>query len=88
MERPACSRTRRLAKDEPGYEQVVSNHPKLDRGATVSQLGTRGGGNHFVEVCIDEAQRVWVMLQSGSRGVGNRTGTLFIQLAEKDMDDS
>ncbi len=72
-------------KMRPGYEQIVSNHPKLDRGATVSQLGTLGGGNHFVEVCIDEAQRVWVMLHSGSRGVGNRIGTHFIQLAKKDM---
>lgn len=69
----------------PGYEQIVERHPKLDRGATVSQLGTLGGGNHFVEVCLDEAERVWVMLHSGSRGVGNRIGTHFIALAKKDM---
>jgi tRNA-splicing ligase RtcB len=48
-------------------------------------LGTLGGGNHFVEVCLDEAQRVWIMLHSGSRGVGNRIGTHFIELAKKDM---
>ena len=70
----------------PGYERIVERHPKLDRGATVSQLGTLGGGNHFVEVCLDEAQRVWVMLHSGSRGVGNRIGTHFIALAKKDME--
>lgn len=69
----------------PGYERIIERHPKLDRGATVSQLGTLGGGNHFVEVCLDEAQRVWVMLHSGSRGVGNRIGTHFIALAKKDM---
>ena len=69
----------------PSYERIVEKHPRLDRGATVSQLGTLGGGNHFVEVCLDEAQRVWVMLHSGSRGVGNRIGTHFIALAKKDM---
>ncbi|MFN3243202.1 MAG: RtcB family protein [Planctomycetota bacterium] len=70
----------------PGYERIIERHPKLDRGATVSQLGTLGGGNHFVEVCLDEAQRVWVMLHSGSRGVGNRIGMHFIGLAKKDME--
>jgi len=69
----------------PDYEQIIARHPKLDRGATVSQLGTLGGGNHFVEVCIDEEQRVWVMLHSGSRGAGNRIGMHFISLAKKDM---
>ena len=68
-----------------GYERILARHPKLDRGSTAQHLGTLGGGNHFVEVCIDEAQRVWVMLHSGSRGVGNRIGTHFIDLAKKDM---
>ena len=70
----------------PGYEQIIDRHPKLDRGQTVKQLGTLGGGNHFVEVCLDEVQRVWVMLHSGSRGVGNRIGMHFIGLAKKDME--
>ena len=52
-----------------------------------AQLGTLGSGNHFIEVCIDEAQDVWVMLHSGSRGTGNIIGRQFIeqarQLAEK-----
>lgn len=51
---------------------------KLGRRAMV-QFGTLGGGNHFVEVCLDEADRVWVVLHSGSRGVGN-------QLAEQHID--
>ena len=49
------------------------------------QLGTLGGGNHFIEVCLDEGDRVWLMLHSGSRGVGNRIGTYFIELAKNDM---
>ena len=55
------------------------------RAARWLQLGTLGSGNHFLEVCLDEEQRVWVMLHSGSRGVGNRIGTHFISLAKKDM---
>ena len=50
-----------------------------------NQLGTLGTGNHFIEVCLDESDDVWFMLHSGSRGVGNRTGMHFIQLAQKDM---
>jgi tRNA-splicing ligase RtcB len=50
------------------------------------QLGTLGGGNHFIEVCLDENQNVWVMLHSGSRGVGNVIGRYFIELAKKDME--
>jgi tRNA-splicing ligase RtcB len=48
-------------------------------------MGTLGGGNHFIEVCLDEAGRVWAMLHSGSRGIGNAIGTYFIELAKKDL---
>src|SRR5262249_57493316 len=51
----------------------------------VCELGTLGGGNHFIELCLDEAQRVWVMLHSGSRGLGNVLGRYFIAAAKKDM---
>jgi tRNA-splicing ligase RtcB len=51
----------------------------------VNHLGTLGTGNHFIEVCLDEAENVWLMLHSGSRGVGNRIGTYFIELAKRDM---
>ncbi|MBI5852431.1 MAG: RtcB family protein [Planctomycetes bacterium] len=68
-----------------GYERIVARHPKLDRGRHVGQLGTLGTGNHFIEICVDEDHGVWVMLHSGSRGVGNRIGTFFIDLAKKDM---
>jgi tRNA-splicing ligase RtcB len=50
------------------------------------QIGTLGGGNHFVELCLDEADRVWVMLHSGSRGIGNRIGTYFIEKARAEME--
>jgi tRNA-splicing ligase RtcB len=52
----------------------------------VCQLGTLGGGNHFIEVCLDEASQVWVMLHSGSRGIGNAIGTYFIELARRDAE--
>jgi tRNA-splicing ligase RtcB len=48
-------------------------------------LGTLGGGNHFIELCLDESDRVWVMLHSGSRGLGNVLGRYFIAAARKDM---
>lgn len=49
------------------------------------QLATLGGGNHFIELCIDESDDVWIMLHSGSRGIGNAMGRYFINLAKKDM---
>ncbi|MCW8138816.1 MAG: RtcB family protein [Planctomycetota bacterium] len=70
---------------EPGYRRILERHPKLDRGSHVAHLGTLGTGNHFIEVCLDQDQRVWVMLHSGSRGVGNRIGSYFIELAREDM---
>lgn len=70
---------------KPGYDALVAKHRKLDRGNHVNHLGTLGSGNHFIEVCLDEDDRVWFMLHSGSRGVGNRIGSYFIELARKDM---
>jgi len=51
----------------------------------ICQLGTLGGGNHFIEICLDEEERVWIMLHSGSRGIGNVIGRYFIAAARKDM---
>ena len=67
------------------YDAVLAKHPKLDRGNHANHLGTLGTGNHCIEVCLDEAESVWFMLHSGSRGVGNRMGSYFIELARKDM---
>ena len=70
---------------KPAYDLIVQKHPQLNRGNDVNHLGTLGTGNHFIEVCLDEAENVWLMLHSGSRGVGNRIGTYFIELAKRDM---
>lgn len=51
-----------------------------------SQLGSLGSGNHFIEVCIDENQDVWIMLHSGSRGIGNMIGTHYIAKAKRQME--
>ncbi|HLK62652.1 MAG TPA: RtcB family protein [Bryobacteraceae bacterium] len=67
------------------YDAILAKHPKLDRGNHANHLGTLGTGNHFIEMCLDELETVWFMLHSGSRGVGNRMGTYFIDLARKDM---
>lgn len=63
---------------------IIEKHPKLSNSISpVEQLGTLGGGNHFIEVCLDEEQRVWIMLHSGSRGVGNLIGRYFIEKAKE-----
>jgi tRNA-splicing ligase RtcB len=67
------------------FDRIAEKHPRVRKGNTVNHLGTLGTGNHFIEVCLDEADRVWCMLHSGSRGVGNRIGTYFIGLAKDDM---
>ncbi len=70
---------------QPRYDAISEKHPKLGRGNDLNHLGTLGTGNHFIEMCLDEEQRVWFMLHSGSRGVGNRIGSYFIELAKQDM---
>ncbi len=70
---------------KPGYDALVAKYPRLGRGPALGHLGTLGTGNHFIELCVDEADGVWVMLHSGSRGVGNRIGSHFIELAKEDM---
>ncbi|MEO1338648.1 MAG: RtcB family protein, partial [Myxococcota bacterium] len=69
----------------PRYKEICDKHPTLNRGSSANHLGTLGTGNHFIEVCLDEADRVWVMLHSGSRGVGNRIGRYFIERAKQEM---
>lgn len=67
------------------FDQLTQKHAVLEKTNNIHHLGTLGTGNHFIEVCLDEQQSVWIMLHSGSRGVGNRIGTHFIELAKKDM---
>lgn len=67
------------------YKIITNKRPKITHRRPEAQLGTLGTGNHFCEVCLDENDRVWIMLHSGSRGVGNTIGSFFIELAKKDM---
>lgn len=68
------------------FKALCEKHGVLKNTNNVHHLGTLGTGNHFIEVCLDESDQVWVMLHSGSRGVGNRIGSYFIELAKKDME--
>ncbi|SMC29671.1 tRNA-splicing ligase RtcB [Andreprevotia lacus DSM 23236] len=68
-----------------GFKDITDKYPKLKNTNNHKHLGTLGTGNHFIEVCLDEENRVWFMLHSGSRGVGNAIGNLFIELAQADM---
>ena len=68
------------------YKEMIARFPKLeqkDASTAPRQLGTLGGGNHFIELCLDEAGCVWVMLHSGSRGIGNKIGVFFIERAKE-----
>jgi len=78
---PFARKLTKIKAKHPGIEKRVGK-----RSSWVQQMGTLGGGNHFIEVCLDEANRVWVMLHSGSRGMGNAIGTYFIALARKDAE--
>ncbi len=70
-------------KDE--FDVICQKTPKLKNTNNYKHLGTLGGGNHFIEVCLDEVGFVWFMLHSGSRGVGNAIGSHFIEVAKQDM---
>lgn len=73
--------------DIAGLNTIVDKHPKIKDAADRAphHLGTLGTGNHFIEVCLDEHKSVWIMLHSGSRGIGNKIGNYFIELAKEDM---
>ena len=68
------------------FERICEKHPAIKQSNNLKHLGTMGTGNHFLELCLDENDAVWIMLHSGSRGVGNRIGTYFIALARKEME--
>ncbi|MFY0638303.1 RtcB family protein [Maricaulis maris] len=64
---------------------IKGKHRKIGTHKVDGQIGTLGGGNHFIELCLDEAGSVWVMLHSGSRGTGNMIGTYFIERAREEL---
>ena len=76
---------------QEGLTPILERHARIRsmvrniEETTPAQVGTLGGGNHFIEVCTDGAS-VWIMLHSGSRRIGNAIGTYFTQLARKDME--
>jgi tRNA-splicing ligase RtcB (3'-phosphate/5'-hydroxy nucleic acid ligase) len=73
------------AELQPGYDRILAGHASAGNAQRVHQLGTLGTGNHLIELCLDEAGAVWVMLHSGSRGIGNRIGSYFIERAKAEM---
>ena len=74
------------AKLEPRFKALTDKYPRFIKTNNYKHLGTLGTGNHFVEVCLDLEGGVWIMLHSGSRGVGNAIGSYFIEIAKKEME--
>jgi tRNA-splicing ligase RtcB (3'-phosphate/5'-hydroxy nucleic acid ligase) len=76
---------------DAGLDAIVAKHPSLMKMMRKfnetwrCQIGSLGGGNHFIELCLDERDHVWIMLHSGSRGIGNTIGRYFIEKAKRDM---
>lgn len=83
---------RQFTQLKPGLDSIVKKHPAIEKmvhdaeAKAFKQLGSLGAGNHFIEICLDENNDVWVMLHSGSRGIGNAIGRYFIELAQRDME--
>ena len=78
--RPFEVRLQAMTRKHP---QLLKSFGKFSKWA--NQMGTLGSGNHFIEVCLDESNQVWIMLHSGSRGIGNALASYFIELARQDM---
>jgi tRNA-splicing ligase RtcB (3'-phosphate/5'-hydroxy nucleic acid ligase) len=70
---------------EPGYRKIIAQSPRASHKGPEHQLGTLGGGNHYLELVYDENDQMWLMLHSGSRGVGNTIASCFINSAKQEM---
>jgi tRNA-splicing ligase RtcB len=87
------------ARNWKGWDSWGNLHPKCQNlsGRALSQLGSLGGGNHFIELCLDENDDLWIMLHSGSRNIGKSLAEehistakglmkqMFISLPDKDL---
>jgi tRNA-splicing ligase RtcB len=66
------------------YEKICVAQPKLRKPLNNSKhLGTLGTGNHFIEICLDTDDQVWIMLHSGSRGIGASIGNFYMKAAQE-----
>lgn len=74
--------------EDERFQEIAVQEPKALAGHVNAErhLGTLGTGNHFIELCLDQSSAVWLMLHSGSRGIGNRLGSYFIQKAKEEME--
>ena len=79
-ENPPVNVDAKWAELEAGYQWLTQKYPRFLNTNNYKHLGTLGTGNHFIEICLDESDQVWIMLHSGSRGIGNAIGTYFIDL--------
>lgn len=82
---PASVMNRWSGTLEERWKAIIEKHPKAKSYNHANHLGTLGTGNHFIELCADERGKLWVMLHSGSRGVGNKIGQYFIERAKEEM---
>ena len=73
----------RWAKLDEGFKAICEKTPHLAKENSLIHLGSLGSGNHFIELCLDERGEVWVMLHSGSRGIGNAIGRTYIEKARE-----
>jgi tRNA-splicing ligase RtcB len=81
------------SRPQPSAEPRIAELKKMAEGRDLNrlfgtrswelELGSLGGGNHFIEVCVDETDRLWLTLHSGSRGIGNRIGNHYIKAAQR-----
>jgi tRNA-splicing ligase RtcB len=67
------------------FDLIMDKYPKINNDKSILQLGTMGGGNHFLEITIDKEDHVWVVIHSGSRGIGNKIGSYFIAKAKDEI---
>ncbi len=71
-------------KLETAYTAMIERYPIMTHPFVTNHLGTLGTGNHFIELCVEQGgtERLWMMLHSGSRGIGNKVGVGFTKLAQ------